>query len=430
MKKLLSVLMVLLLVVGMFAGCSNSNGQAEPTTGETPEAGSAEPITIEFWTISLQPTFTDFLNGLIDQYEADNPGITVEWVDLPYDAIQEKLVTAVAGGNAPDVVNLNTTFAMNLAGQGVLVDLNKEATEEQRSIYIENLYNSCRLGDSVYAFPWYGSPNVMLVNGALFEQAGITELPTEYTGDETLEMARKMMDATGSYLYDPYVLLYTMMYDGFAVLNEDKTAAAFNTPEFVAYVQKLQDAVNDGIIPADVWGDWDGEIRLFETGQMATMCTSGSVINQVKDEAPDVYENLKIAYPMTGSLGIPSNPLMNVVVPVASEHHEEAIKFANYITNDACQLAFCKEAAIFPSTIEACKDEFFTSDLETLDGQARALCAEVSLTCGDWSIGVAQGDAIEKIFRDLEDAVFSNGDDVATAIAEAEAKVNKVLSEG
>lgn len=435
MKKAISLLLALALVLVALAGCGTQGGTSGTATsnqsaGTSDTKADGEDITLEFWTISLQPTFTDFLNGLIDQYEADHPGVKIEWVDLPYDSIQEKLVSAVAGGNAPDVVNLNSSFALNLAGQGVLVDLNKEATAEQRSIYIEPLYNSCKLGDGVYAFPWYGSPNIMLVNKALFEQAGITELPKDYTSQETLDMARKMKNATGAYLYDPYVLLYLMQWDGFDVLNADKTAAAFNTPEFTAYVQNLQAAVDEGLIPADIWGDWDGEIRMFESGQMAVLCTSGSVLNQIKDEAPDIYANLEVAYPMTGSLGIPSNPLMDLVIPEASKHHKEAIEFANYITNDASQLAFCKEASIFPSTVEACKDPFFTSDETTLEGQARALCAQVSLTCSDWSLGVAQGDEIEKIFRDLEDAVFSNGDDVATAISNAEAKVNKALSEG
>lgn len=432
MKKTLSILLALLLVLGMFAGCGAEQAK-EPTIQAVSEPAQsqntpAEEVTVEFWTISLQPTFTDFFNGLFEKYEAENPGVKIKWVDLPYDAVQEKLVTAIASGNAPDVVNLNTEFSLNLAAQGALVDLNQEATEEQRSIYIETLYNSSKLGDGVYAFPWYGSPNILIVNTALFEQAGLTEYPTQFTSDETFDMARQMMDKTGAYLYDPYVLLSMMQYDGFSVLNEDKTASAFNTPEFVAYIEKLQGAVEEGIIPADVWGLWDEELRLFETGKLAVLSSSGSSLGRIKDEAPDIYEHLAIAAPMTGSLNIGSNPLMNVVVPTASKNHTEAIKFANFITNDESQLAFCKEVAIFPSTIAACNDPYFTSDTTTLEGQARAMCAQVSLTCGDWSLGVGQGSDITKIFENLEDAAFSDGDNAAEAVANAAAQVDKVMA--
>ena len=151
------------LAATSLAGCgqsasSTAASEAASGSGSTASGETAEPVTLEFWTIALQPTFTDFLNGLIDKYEAENPGVTINWVDLPYDSIQQKLVTATAGGTSPDVVNLNTQMTLTLAGKGALVDLEKEATEEQKSVYVPSLYDSARIGDSVYAFPWYASP--------------------------------------------------------------------------------------------------------------------------------------------------------------------------------------------------------------------------------------------------------------------------------
>ena len=146
--KLFASIVALGVLAASFAGCSG-NGDSTPSgssSGSTESSGvgsssaSSEPVTVEFWTISLQPTFTDFFNGLIADYQAANSNVTVKWVDLPYDSIQQKLITASAGGTSPDVVNLNTQMALSLAGKGALVDLNKEATEEQRSIYIDTLY--------------------------------------------------------------------------------------------------------------------------------------------------------------------------------------------------------------------------------------------------------------------------------------------------
>lgn len=95
-------------LTGCGGGQETSTAASGAASGSTASGSEAEPVTLEFWTIALQPTFTDFLNGLIDKYEQENPNVTINWVDLPYDSIQQKLVTATAGGTSPDVVNLNT----------------------------------------------------------------------------------------------------------------------------------------------------------------------------------------------------------------------------------------------------------------------------------------------------------------------------------
>ena len=80
-----------------------------PTPSATPE--------IEFWTMQLQPEFTDYFNKLIATFEAENKGVKVRWVDVPWAAMQNKILTAVSAKTAPDVVNLNPSFASQLASR-------------------------------------------------------------------------------------------------------------------------------------------------------------------------------------------------------------------------------------------------------------------------------------------------------------------------
>jgi putative chitobiose transport system substrate-binding protein len=57
---------------------------------------------LDFWAISLQPFFTDFVNGLIASYERANPGVKICWVDVQFGAVEQKLLAALAGGVAPE----------------------------------------------------------------------------------------------------------------------------------------------------------------------------------------------------------------------------------------------------------------------------------------------------------------------------------------
>lgn len=110
-KKLLSTLLCAAMAVSMLAGCggSDSNAAADnstasdatETTASADNQASGEDVTIEFWTIDLKAAFGDFFNDMIAQYESENPGVTVNWTDVPYGDIQSKLVTSVAGGAAP-----------------------------------------------------------------------------------------------------------------------------------------------------------------------------------------------------------------------------------------------------------------------------------------------------------------------------------------
>ena len=434
-KKLLSTLLCAAMAVSMLAGCggSDSNAAADnstasdatETTASADNQASGEDVTIEFWTIDLKAAFGDFFNDMIAQYESENPGVTVNWTDVPYGDIQSKLVTSVAGGAAPDVVNLNTQFTLTLAGQGALVDLNKEATDEQKSIYIPDLWDSAKIGDSVYAFPWYASPDIMFYNQELFDKAGI-EVPTTF--DEALEEAEEFYNKTGAYLFMPDEFFNILFEEGIDVLNADKTAA-FNTQETVDLLNKYKEYTDKGVIPKTKWGDWDEMLKLFESGKLAIVSSSGSSLSRIKDEAPDIYEKVGVSTPLTGKNGLSRNPLMNLVVPEASKNHEAAIAFANYVTNDANQLAFCKEVSIFPSTIAASEDPYFTSDTATLEGQASAMSAKASLTSKDFSLGIGDQSNIQTAVDKAYEAAITNGDDVQTALDQAEADVNGILAE-
>ena len=192
---------------------------------------------------------------------------------------------------------------------------------------------------------------------------------------------------------------------------------------------KFKEYSDAGYIPKTGWGDWDEQLKMFETGQLAIVSSSGSSLSRIKDEAPDIYEKVQVSTPLTGSTGLSRNPLMNLVIPNASENQEAAVDFAAYVTNDANQLAFCKEVSIFPSTIEASQDPYFTSDTSTLEGQASAMSAQASETSADFSLGVGNQNNIQTAVNKAYEAVIINGDEIQPALDQAEADVNALLAE-
>src|SRR5256712_13479344 len=79
---------------------------------------TAPQTTLEFWTISLQPFFTDYVNGLVAGYRRANPGVQVKWVAVQFQAVEQKQLSAVSGGVPPDVVNLHVEFTFRIPVAG------------------------------------------------------------------------------------------------------------------------------------------------------------------------------------------------------------------------------------------------------------------------------------------------------------------------
>src|SRR6056297_1050391 len=103
---------------------------------------AAEDVTVEFWTMQLKPTFTDYINGVIEDFEAENPGVEIKWVDVPWSDMEKKLLSAAAANNAPDVANLNVPFSMQIAELGGLVDMDKNLSENVKDRYFESVWSS------------------------------------------------------------------------------------------------------------------------------------------------------------------------------------------------------------------------------------------------------------------------------------------------
>lgn len=402
MRKTLLRIAVLLLAVSMvfsmLAACSGSNSKTND--GEE----SQGPVTIEFWTISLSPTFDDYMNGRIKKFEEANSGITVDWKDLPYGSMESKLLTSIAGNKAPDVVNLNTAMALRLADKNALVDLKAEGTEEQLSIYFESLLHSAKIGDSIYAFPWYYGLGVLSLNKEIYEAAGLDVNHPPATWEEMKEHAIVIKEKTGKYgfvpIYNPPI---DMFLRGVPIINEDKTKIVVNTPEALEWAKWNKDLYDSGIVPKEsITADAGYATDKYQGGQIASLVTGSQFLNRIKTNAKEVYDKTVVApIPTVSADGKVHGGLMNVVVPTMSKHHKEAILFANFITNDESQLEFAKTVNILPSTKEAAKDPFFTEGgSDEPEDVARKITATQTDKAIDFTLGVnREGEILEFLWK-------------------------------
>lgn len=434
MKKFLAFLVTLSVVTGLIAGCSSGSKEpAKDPAKETPaatETPAPKQVTLQFWTISLKPTFDDYINGVIKAYEAKNSNVKVVWTDLPFGSIQDKLLSAIAADESPDVVNLNTDMALLMASKGGLTNVDEFATAEQRGVYFEKLYQSAQFQGKTYALPWYAAGHVMFINKEILTEAGLDASKAPQTWDELAQYAKQIKEKTGLDAFIPEGNMNRLFQDGVPILSPDKTKAAFNTPEAVAAVKWYADLFQSGTVSKDyLTKSYAEALNQYMGGQMAFVLTGPQFLKRVQEQSGDVYKVTDVApYPM-GKQRVDQVPLMNVVVPKLAKNKKEAVDFGLFLTNDDNQLAFSKIVSILPSTKKAAADDFFKAKGSTLEDKAKEITVKQLEHGFDLALGI--GPKQSEVSKAISDAFQAAANGQATpeaALAEAEKKVNEILA--
>ncbi|WAL60366.1 ABC transporter substrate-binding protein [Thermocoleostomius sinensis] len=353
-----------LALLGLFLSWAIASCSPQPSS----EAGQSASDTaeVEFWTMQLQPEFTDYFNELIAQFERENPGTTVRWVDVPWADMQSKILTAVSAGTAPDVVNLNPDFAAQLAGRNAWLNLDERVSAADREKYLPKIWQANTIDGQSFGFPWYLDTHVTIYNQELLQQAGLSQPPTTY--EELAQAAREIREKTGKYAYfatfvpeDSAGVLQSFVKMG-AQLIDDEGKAAFNTPEGKAVFQYWTDLYQQGLLPREVLTQGHRRaIELYQAGETAFLSTGPQFLKTIETNAPAIADVSAIAPQISGPTNKKNVAVMNIVIPRNTDQPDAALKFALFLTNDDNQLAFAKAANVLPSTVAALNDSYFTN---------------------------------------------------------------------
>lgn len=316
---------------------------------------------IEFWTMQLQPQFTDYFKNLIANFEAANTGVKVRWVDVPWTAMESKILSAVSAKTAPDVVNLNPDFASQLASRNAWLELDSKVPDQVRSLYLPNIWKASAINNKSFGIPWYLTTGVTIYNKNLFKEAGISKPPATYT--ELAQVAQQIKEKTGKYAFfttfvpeDSGEVLESLVQMGVRLVD-DQGQAAFNTPQGKAAFQYWVDLYKKGYLPKEVLTQGHQHaIELYQSGETALLASGTEFFTTVTNNAPAIAGASAAAPQITGETGKKSVAVMNLVIPRDTKIPDAAVKFALFVTNTQNQLAFAKAANVLPSTLDGLQE--------------------------------------------------------------------------
>lgn len=393
---------------------------------------------ITFRTLQLKPTYTAYVQGVIDSFEKKYPEAKVKWEDVPGDGYNEKLVADAQAGALPDVVNLSTDSFQLLGDRGMLADVASLDAAVAKD-YVPGAWDQFRLpgkGDGVYAYPWYVTPEVLTYNEELFAKAGLDVAKPPVTVEQFFDYAEQIAARSGgqyaAFMADPKGRLpgdWQKM--GVPILNAAGDRFTFDTDKAAAWADRMKDLYAKGAMPKESLLKADDINQLYGGGKLVFGPGSPGFVKDIKQNAPQVYAHTRVAGAVTGTLGHIGIYAQSLGIKKDTKHLDAATEFAKWVTNGPNQVEFSKKATIYPSNARGLADPYFSDkgdgkDAETL---ARAIGAQ-QLTTADldantpvqWTTQV--GDAV---VREMQKAIKGE-QDARTAVRKAQEEANKLLA--
>lgn len=342
MKRLIALGLTATLAGTLLSGCGGTNSGSQTQSGES--ASTDKNVTLQVLWFS-DGTEGDVMMELAHQYEEENPGVTIELIETPYDEVDNKLKNMLAAGSPPAIARVSS-FA---AYENQLVTLTDYA--ESGDAFRDNFYDSLmfEIDGKMVAAPMDVTANGMIYNKTAFDKAGVS-VPTSpdevWTWDEYTEAVKTVMEKGGvkyGLVYDRSPFRFTtMLYQfGGRMLNEDMTASAFNSAENIAAVQKFVDLHNEGVIPTSVWLGSEDPNNLFRTGQIATHIGGSWLLSNYRTEITDFEWGVTYLPKEVQRSTIPGGKYLCAFQGSGVE--EEAVKFIEWISQPEQNAYYCEK---------------------------------------------------------------------------------------
>ena len=374
-KKVISVLLTATMLAGLLAGCG-SNGDTAPAadnaadttqtadtapadnaqTDTAPADAAAEPaadagtdageaVTLK-WAIWDKDT-TPYWQALKDAYEAANPNVTLEMVDLGSADYMTVLATELSGsGSDFDVVTIK-----DVPGYATLVSKN---TLEPLDSYISaagidlsqygGVDAQITVNGSLYELPFRNDFWVVFYNKDIFDAAGVAYPTNDMTFEEYDALARQVADPTfGSQIYGTHYHTWRSAVQLFGVLDGQHSILDGEYDYFKPYYEMVLNQEADQICRnyADLSAEGLHYSAAFSGGDVAMMNMGSWFISTlISNIASGEYDASlcgnwgMVKYPHADGVeaGSTLSTITGLSVTSVSDNKDEAFKFVEWVS--------------------------------------------------------------------------------------------------
>ncbi|MFN3694165.1 MAG: sugar ABC transporter substrate-binding protein, partial [Ignavibacterium sp.] len=331
-----------------------------------------ENVTIKFWAMGSE---AEQISKILPEFEKKYPNIKVKVQQIPWTAAQEKLITAFASDNTPDICQLGNTWIPQFASLNAIIDLSdfiaRSSTVKSENFF-SGIWETNIIDNRVYGIPWYVDTRLMFYRKDVFEKAGFKNPPKNW--DELYSLCKKIKELNkGKEKYPIFIptnewnsFIIFGLQAGAKLLKEKDTRGNFSSKEFkeafdylirfhkekltpfgMMQVTNVYQAMAEEYISIYISGPWNiPEFKKWMTGDLADKWATAPMPGY-----HDEYPGLSLA---GGS---------SLVIFKDSKHKNEVWKLIEFLSEPKIQLKVYRVTNNLPSVIEAWNDSSLANDI-------------------------------------------------------------------
>ncbi len=442
-----TLLIVLFMFSIMLSACSGSATEesasapdaADTTSGESVAGETAgqetavEPITLKMtaWDVATTP----YWQAVIDAYEAQNPNVTVELVEISSQEYQDKVNIMLSGGDNTDIITVKDIpgySAMLTRGQIVPLNSYIEADELDVSVY-SGAADELTFEGSIYALPFRSDIWILYYNKDLFDVAGVPYPTNDMTWEQFDAVARELTSGSGNdKVYGAHFHTWRSTVELATVQDGKNTVIATD----YSFMEPMYDMVvamqNDGII-MDYGSLKAGSVHysgVFKNSQVAMLPMGswfiGTLISAKADGEFDFdWGVAKFPHPEGVEAGTTAGTLTSLAINTNSPNKEAAWDFIKFYSGPEGAKAL---AAI--GNLPAIRSAEVLDVFGALDGVPAEAAEALQTTTVRLELPMhPKVGAVEQILNEEHDLIMTNSVSVNEGIAEMTSRVSESLGQ-
>lgn len=427
-KRILSILVCMCMLTGMFAGCGKKEDGGQPDDGK--DSGK-EQIELTILSTLVTENEAPLEQAMADKYMEEHPNVKINLVGQPVNEMAKKIVALNSSDELPDAFFMPTEFMAQAYDMGIIVDHEKVLGQEYIDTLNEKVVEYGKIEGQLMMAPWHVIPVGLVYRADWLADAKMDTIETMEDFNEAAKAFTKdgvwgfsmvgTQNGSGETRFVQYVRAF-----GVNEVYQDDSGAWVSDLTGENYKKALQSfvdlAVKDEVVPPGATETGYPEASAyFAEEKTGLMITGSNAIGAIISANPELDGKLKSVPIPSQERHVTSLQTSGYAITTACEHPDVLADYLKFMTDKENAVDFAVQSGRLPVTKEALEDEAFQTDAF----QGFIDCMEYALPQPAFPAYTEVLDVMGESYNTM----IGKGTSIDEAMKQVESRMNTILSE-